>query len=108
MTFEDIVKIGLELPDVVDGLIWGTPGLKRKKRFMLRLKEDGESLAVKLDWDNHDRLLAAYPNVFFKTSHYEGYPALLVRLDVLDPDLAREIVQLSWQDAPNKAISLPA
>jgi len=107
MTYDDIVKIGLEKPDVEDTIAWGTPALKRKKKFMLRLKEDGESIAVKLDWDNHDRLLAAQPDVFFKTDHYSGYPALLVRLDILDEDLAREVVHLSWTDAPNKVVTVP-
>lgn len=107
MTYDDIVKIGLEKPDVEDTMAWGTPALKRKKKYMLRLKEDGESLAVKLDWENHDRLLRARPDVFFKTPHYEGYPAFLVRLDTLDEALAREVIELSWLDAPSKARTQP-
>lgn len=108
MTFEQIVSIGLEWPDVAESTSYRTPSLKRKGKFMLRLKEDGDDLAVKLDWDHHDRLLALHPEIIYKTPHYEGYPAFLVRLAHLDEPLAREILQLSWNDALNPAKSLPA
>ena len=99
MTYDDIVRIGLTFEDVEEALSWGTPGLKRKGKFMLRLKEDGETIAVKLDWDTHDRLLEEAPEVFFKTPHYEGYPALLARLDAIGPSLASELLQASWRSA---------
>jgi hypothetical protein len=92
----------LELPDVAEAMSYGTPCLKRKGKFMLRLKEDGESIAVKLDWDTHDRLLAERPDVYYKTPHYEGYPALLARLDALDQDEAWSLVRASWENAPEK------
>ena len=107
MTFDDIVKIGTQKPGVEETIAWGTPALKRQKRFMLRLKEDGESIAVKLDWENHDRLLKDQPDVVFKTDHYQGHPAFLVRLANLSASLAEEIVELSWLDAPNPAKTLP-
>lgn len=107
MTYEEVVKLGVTLPDVEDTMAWGTPALKRKKRFMIRLKEDGESIVIRLDWDSHDRLLAARPDVFFKTPHYEGYNALLARLDVLEPSLAKEALELSWAEAPNKEVTKP-
>jgi hypothetical protein len=100
MTYDDIIKIGTAKPDVIDTMTWGTPGLKRKKRFMLRLKEDGESIAVRLDWETHDRLLVSHPVVLFKTPHYDGYPAVLARLDMLTPALAQELIDASWEFAP--------
>ena len=100
MTYEEVVAIGMTKPDVIDTMTWGTPGLKRKKRFMLRLKEDGESIAVRLDWETHDRLLAAYSVALYKTPHYDGYPAVLARLELLTPTLATELIDASWEFAP--------
>jgi hypothetical protein len=100
MTYDRIVEIGLSFPDVEDTMAWGTPGLKRKKRFMLRLKEDGETIAAKVDWETHDRLLKEKPNVYFKTPHYDGYPAVLARLDLLDDAEAQLLLRASWEDAP--------
>lgn len=107
MTFDELVSLGLGLPDVVESTSWGTPSLKRKKKFMLRLKEEGDAVAVKLDWPNHDRLLSEHPSIIYKTAHYEGYPAFLVRLEPLDESLAQEILHLSWSDAPLTARTLP-
>ena len=100
MTYDDIIQIGLSKPDVVDTMAWGTPALKRKKRFMLRLGNDGEHIVVRLDWESHDRLLTANPDALYKTPHYDGYPAVLARLDLLPTSLANELIDASWEFAP--------
>ena len=108
MTYDEIVRIGLEKDDVEETTSYGTPCLKRKGDFMLRLKEDGESIAVKLDWDTHDRLLDDNPDVYFKTAHYEGYPALLARLGALTVPEARSLIEASWANAPRAGKRRPA
>lgn len=102
MTYDDMVAIALELPDVAEGMSYGTPALKRGKRLMLRLKEDGESVAVKLDWDTRDRLLAERPDLYFITPHYEGYPMVLARFELLNEGQVRELLQASWLAGPDK------
>lgn len=103
MTFDEIVRLAEELPEVEEGLSYGTPSLTRKGRFMLRLKEDGDTIAIKLDWESHDRLLAQKPALYFKTPHYDGYPAFLARLDDLNEDDVVQLLRLSWTDAPKPA-----
>ncbi len=103
MTYDVLVELALALPDVVEEPYYGGPSVKRGKRWMFSLKDEGASVAIKLDWEDHDRLLKAHPSVIYKTPHYEGYPAFLVRLDTLTLELARELVELSWEDAPKKA-----
>lgn len=107
LSFDAVVRLGRELPEVEESLSWRTPSLKRKGKFMLRLKEDGESIAVKLDWETHDRLLRQRPEVYFKTPHYEGYPALLARLEALTEADARALLRASWENAPLPARLLP-
>ena len=51
MTYEDVVRIGLAKPDVEDTMAWGTPALNRKKRFMIRLGNDGDHIVVRMDWE---------------------------------------------------------
>lgn len=83
--------------------MYGEPAIKRAGRFMLAPKKDGETFSIKLDWDTHDRILEAHPETCFKTPHYDGYPAFLVRLATLKPKLARELVDASWENAPKPA-----
>ena len=61
-----------------------------------------ELLCVKVDWVNHDRLLDEHPDVIYKTPHFHTYPAIHARLDMLTPELAKELIQICWDDAPNK------
>ena len=37
------------------------------------------------------------PDVFFITPHYEGYPAVLVRLEAVDPAMLAELIEDAWR-----------
>ena len=77
------------------------PCLNRDGKSMFWLKK-GVLLCVKVDWESHDRLLEKYPTILYKTPHFDSYPALHADLDLLNHELAKELIQLSWDDAPNK------
>ena len=50
-----------------------------------------------------DALLADDPSVFFTTPHFEGYPAVLIRLQEIGLDLLEEVVVEAWlARAPDK------
>ncbi|WP_320669688.1 MmcQ/YjbR family DNA-binding protein [Patulibacter defluvii] len=46
--------------------------------------------------DLKDALIATDPAVFFTTPHFDGYPAILVRLDAIGDDQLRELVVDAW------------
>lgn len=57
----------------------------------------GDVLAVRVaDLDEKAALLAAEPEVLFSIPHFDGYPGLLVRLDVVDRERLAEIVTDAW------------
>ena len=43
-----------------------------------------------------EALVATYPDVFFTIPHFDGYPAVLVRLDAIDVDHLREVITDAW------------
>lgn len=50
-------------------------------------------------------LVASEPTVFFTTSHFDGYPAVLARLDALGRDALEELVVEAWADrAPARLV----
>src|SRR5215468_9598142 len=66
MTFDDVRKIALAWPEVEDSTSYGTPSLKVRKKMLVRLKEDGDSLAAKVaDLGEKDFLLESAPEIFF-------------------------------------------
>ncbi len=107
MNYNEMIALALELPEVEESTSYGDPAIKRKGRLMFAFKDKGDTLAIKLDWETHDRLLSELPEIFYKTPHYDGWPWLLVRLELLGPELARDIVTASWEDAPNPNRVLP-
>jgi hypothetical protein len=43
-----------------------------------------------------EAMLADDPEVFFTTPHFDGYPAVLVRLDRIEPDDLDEVIVEAW------------
>lgn len=103
MTWNDLRKLALALPDVIEGTSYGTPAFHVKKKFILRLKEDCQTIAIKVPMDVRDMLIEARPDTFFITDHYRGYPAILVRLTKIKSAEMRDLLQMSWEfTAPKK------
>jgi hypothetical protein len=98
--------MALALPGVEEGTSYGTPAWRVKGKFLARLREDGESLAVKIGFDERDFLLASDPETFYITDHYRGYPMVLVRLTRVRPDVLRQVLEQAWLNAAPKRLRL--
>ncbi len=58
---------------------------------------EGAVIAVRTDGAAaKEALLGTFPRVFFTIPHFDGYPAVLVRLDVIDDEQLREVVTDAW------------
>ena len=104
MTYEELVGIAVELPEVNEARGFGLVCVRRNRDLMFSLKKDG-TVAVKLDWETRDRMLEKSPDKFFVTRNYQRQPWLLARILLLDEVEARSLVKAAWEDAPNPAKS---
>ena len=102
-TWATVKKLGKKLPEVEESTWFNTPSLKVRKRSFVRLKEK-DVLVVMVDQDEKEMLLRAEPDVFFTTPHYDGYPAMLVRLSAIDSDELREVLIESWRRVAPKRL----
>src|ERR671917_1833937 len=94
----DVVAIGRELPETEEGTWFRTPCLRVRKKSFCRMKEDGETLVVRVvDLEDKEALLRSDPDVFFTTPHYDGYPYVLVRLEAVDPVELGELLEEAWR-----------
>ena len=106
MTWDGVLQIGLELPGVAVGTAYGTQALRVGKAFMCRLREDGETLAIRCDFDERPLLIEANSGVLFVTPHYAASPMVLVALPRLGRELLRELIEDVWVErAPKKAVA---
>lgn len=97
-------KLGKTLPEVEESTWNNRPSLKVRKRSFVRLRER-DVIVVLVDLDEKEALVAAEPHIFFETPHYEGYPAVLVRLSQIDSFELKEVLTESWRRvAPRRLV----
>ena len=105
--YDDLRAFALSLPEVIEAPSHGGwPVLKVGKQFFMTLKEDGETLVLKIA-DDFERqfLLDSQPDIYYLTDHYRGWPGLLVRLSAADMDDLRELAERVWRCiAPKRAV----
>ena len=104
MIFDDVRKIALAWPEVEDGTSYGTPALKVRKKMLVRLKEDGDSLVMPgVPPDERDMLVESQPKVFYFTDHYRDDPMVLIRLSRAKRGTVEALLRRQWQVLASKA-----
>ena len=101
-TYDDVRAVALDLPCVVEGSSYGTPALKVGRKLFLRLKEDGVTLVVRMDWVERQLLLRSAPDTFFITDHYRDYPWVLVRLTAIERADLATLIEDAWRRVASK------
>lgn len=96
--------MALKLPGVEDGLSYGTPALKVCGKFLARLREDGETLVLKIGLIERQELIESQPETFFITDHYRNYPAVLIRLREVGRSQLSDLFTGSWQELVPKRL----
>ncbi|HEY1275709.1 MAG TPA: MmcQ/YjbR family DNA-binding protein [Thermoleophilaceae bacterium] len=106
-TWDDVIEIGLRFPGVEVSTSYGTPALKVRGKFMCRMRTGPDALVLRVtDLGEREALLQGQPEAFFTTPHYDGYPAVLIRLDAVDPEELAELVEEAWRiRAPKRLIA---
>lgn len=106
MDWDEVRELAARLPEVVDGLSYGTPALKVGGALVARLREDGASVILfDVSPEERDMLIAADPAVFFTTPHYDGYEIVLARLDRIGPEALFPFLERRWRGrAPKRAL----
>jgi hypothetical protein len=106
-TWEDVVAIGSRFPGLEPSTSYGTPSLKVRGKFVCRLRTNPDALVIRVvDMGEREALLQGEPEAFFSTPHYDGYPAVLVRLERVDPIELAELIEDAWRlQAPKRVVA---
>ena len=115
-TLDDVRRLALSFPEVsekvdghrggagwrtADGLfVWERGPSKTDIAALAELDRswpEGAVVGVRTDGlDGKEALLESFPDAFFTIPHFDGYPAVLVRLDAIGADLLREVITDAW------------
>jgi hypothetical protein len=105
MKWEQLCKLGRELPEVVEGIWFRTPALQVRGKSFVRLKENGQDVVFLLDSvEEQEFLIETQPDLYYITDHYRGYPAVLARLRALRVPEARLRLAHAWRRKAPKTL----
>lgn len=103
MTFDDVRKIALVWAEVEDGSSYGSPALKVRKKMLVRLREDGDSLVMPgIPFEERDMLVESQPRIFYFTDHYKDYPMVLLRLSKAKRAMVEPLLRRQWRALASK------
>jgi len=79
------------------GFVWERPLRKTDLEALGDAAPEGPILGVRVEHlVAKEALLADDPGVYFTTPHFDGYPAVLVRLGAIEPGELEELVAEAW------------
>jgi len=120
-TWDDVRRLALALPEtderrsrdllqwrVKDKLfVWERPLRRSDLEALGDRAPDGPILGVRVEHlVAKEALLADDPGVFFTTPHFDGYPAVLVRLDRIGAAELEELITEAWlARAPKRLVT---
>ncbi len=95
-TLADVRAVVSSLPRTTEKPSYGTPGFRVADKLFARVRDDGSLMAYVGTESEKVALIAAEPDVFFTTPHYDGYAVVLVRLDAIADDELEEVLTDAW------------
>jgi hypothetical protein len=108
-------RLALELPHAEDAstegrLVFTVGGKGFAWTYLARVaarKPRQPQLDVLVIWcpiERKEMLIEAAPDRFFDDNHYHGYPAVLTRLEPIDEDEMRALLQDAWRMRASKKL----
>jgi hypothetical protein len=110
-SWDDVRRIALALPETSERLsrglrqwkvkdklfVWERPLRRADLEALGEDAPDGPILGARVEHlGAKEALLADDPGVYFTTPHFDGYPAILVRLDRIGPEDLHELIVEAW------------
>jgi hypothetical protein len=119
-TWDDVAGIALALPETSERLsrgnrqwvvrdklfVWERPLRTSDLRALGPAAPDGPILGARVEHlGAKEAVLASDPEVFFTTPHFDGYPAVLARLDRIAPEDLEEVIVEAWLNRAPKRVA---
>jgi hypothetical protein len=109
--WEDVRRLALALPETSERLsreqrqwrvkdklfVWERPLRRSDREALGDAAPDGPILGARVEHlGAKEALLAEDPGVFFTTPHFDGYAAILIRLDRIGVEDLAEVITEAW------------
>ncbi|WCB92187.1 hypothetical protein DSM104299_00876 [Baekduia alba] len=119
-TWEDVERIALALPETGTAIsrgdrhwrvkdksfVWERPLRGTDRKHLGDAAPDGPILGARVEHEVAKRaLIDTNPDIYFTTPHFDGYPAILARLDRLDEAELTELITEAWLNRAPKRLA---
>jgi hypothetical protein len=96
-TWEDVRRLAGEFPDTEESTVYRNPAFKvHGKSLAWMSPHEKGALVTRADPDEIPLMIAANPDLYFTTPHYERHPMVLTRLEDAGDDDLRERIEDSY------------
>ena len=120
-TWEDVERIALSLPETTTAIsrenrhwrvkdksfVWERPLRRTDLQHLGDAAPDGPILGARVEHEGAKRaLIESNPDIYFTTPHFDGYPAILARLEPLGEEELTELITEAWLNrAPKRLVA---
>ncbi len=111
-SLDDVERIAMALPEVEEGtsygnrawnvkkksFAWERPLSKKDQRELGDRAPEGDLIGVRVDDEMTKEMLCENESpAIFTTTHFDGFNAVLIELEKVDPDLLEDLIIDSWR-----------
>jgi hypothetical protein len=119
-TWDDVERLALALPETSEAIsreqrhwrvkdksfVWERSLRKTDLQHLGDAAPEGPILGARVEHEGAKRaLIEADPDIYFTTPHFDGYPAILVRLDAIGDEELAELVTEAWLNRAPKRLA---
>ncbi len=97
VTFEQVRKLALTYPEVVEATSYGTAAFKVRGKLLARVHQTMDCLVLRADLLDREILMQSAPDVFFITDHYRDHPWILVRFATVAAQALPDLIERAWR-----------
>ncbi len=97
MRWKQVSALGRRLPEVAEGRAFGAKAIAVRGVIVARLRDDGKSIAVKVDLERRQALCASDPAAFTVPPELQNYSMMAVHLGAVDADKLWPVLVGSWR-----------
>src|SRR3954462_10037846 len=119
-TWDDVARIALALPETTEAIsreqrhwrvkdksfVWERPLRRSDLEALGDAAPEGPILGARVEHEIAKRaLIESDPDIYFTTPPFDGYPAILARLEVLDVSELAELITEAWLNRAPKRLA---
>jgi hypothetical protein len=102
-TFDDVRVFARGLTQAEESTSYRTPAIKVCGKLVARLREDGESLAIRASLEARLALPSLEPDTFSIPQHYVGSDMLVIALPNVKLEELRDLLTDAWRIAAQQS-----